>query len=94
MAVAAKSGSDRQLGEAPGSCLFERHFSPAELAEVWNLSEDTVRRLFEKEPGVIVFENPAKRDTRRHRTLRIPESVAERLYRRLSISELDKRPRS
>ena len=46
MAVAAKSGLDRQLSEAPGSRLFERHFSPAELAEVWNLSEDTVRRLF------------------------------------------------
>ena len=62
----------------------ERHFSPNELAESWSLSADTVRRLFENEPGVVVFQSLTKRDTRRRRTLRIPESVAERVYRRMA----------
>ncbi|MCU1316972.1 MAG: hypothetical protein JWN63_2294, partial [Candidatus Acidoferrum typicum] len=29
--------------------MYERHFSPAELGERWNLSADTVRRMFENE---------------------------------------------
>jgi transcriptional regulator GlxA family with amidase domain len=73
-----------------GSRMSERHFSPAELAELWNLSEDTIRRAFEAEPDVLIFENPSRNPNRRRRTLRIPESVAERVYRRLS-TRLDKR---
>jgi hypothetical protein len=67
-----------------GSRLFERHFSPAELGELWNLSADTVRRMFESESGVLVFENPVRSSSRRFRTLRIPESVAQRVYSRFS----------
>lgn len=66
------------------SRLFERHFSPAELAELWSLSEDTIRRLFEREPGVMIFESPSRNPARRRRTLRVPESVAERVHCRLS----------
>jgi hypothetical protein len=47
------------------------------------LSTDSVRRLFENEPGVLVIERPSK-NTRRYRTLRIPESVALRVHRRNS----------
>jgi hypothetical protein len=83
MATAAKLATERQLGEAKASRLFERHFSPAELAEQWNLSEDTVRRIFEREPDVLIFENPERGSSRRRRTLRVPASVAERVYRRL-----------
>jgi hypothetical protein len=67
-----------------GSRLFEHHFSPAELAEMWNLSEDTIRRMFENESGVMIFENPSRNPARRRRTLRIPQSVAERVHCRLS----------
>jgi len=63
--------------------MYEKHFSPTELAEIWKLSEDTVRRMFEREPDVLIFENPEKASKRRRRTMRIPESVAERVYRRL-----------
>jgi hypothetical protein len=73
------------------SRLFERHFSPCELAETWNLSEDTIRRMFENEPDVMIYENPERSSSRRRRTLRIPESVAEKVYRRLSTRPLDKR---
>ncbi len=68
--------------------MCERHYSPAELAELWNLSADTVRRMFENEPGILVFENPVRSSSRRFRTLRIPESVAQRVYSRFSNSEV------
>jgi hypothetical protein len=62
-----------------------RHFSVAEIAELWNLSQDFVRRLFEKEPGVLVIgaERP-RGQKRRYSTLRIPEFVVERVHRRMS----------
>ena len=84
MATATKLGVERQPGEVQCSRLFEQHFSPAELADEWNLSEDTVRRIFERESDFLIFEDPARRSSRRRRTLRIPESVAERVHRRLS----------
>ena len=68
--------------------MYERHYSPADLGELWNLSADTVRRMFENEPGVLVFENPERSSHRRFRTLRIPESVAARVYSRFSNSKL------
>jgi len=64
--------------------MHERHYSPAELGELWNLSADTIRRAFENEPGVLVFENPVRSSNRRFRTLRIPESIALRVYTRLT----------
>lgn len=68
-------------GESP----LERCFSPEQLAELWTLSTDTVRRIFENESGVLVIERPHVYGKRHYRTLRIPESVAERVYHRLSL---------
>jgi hypothetical protein len=84
MATAAK------LVEVPGreSRMYERHYSPAELGELWKLSADTVRRMFEREAGVLVFENPVRSSSRRSRTLRIPASVAERVYSRFTNADL------
>jgi hypothetical protein len=70
------------------SRMYERHYSPGELGELWNLSADTVRRMFEREPGVLVFENPVRSSSRRSRTLRIPASVAERVYTRFGNADL------
>lgn len=62
-----------------------RHYSVAEIGELWNLSPDAVRKIFEKEPGVLVLGNAQHRlGKRRYTTLRIPEDVLERVYRRLS----------
>ena len=65
---------------------FERHYTPDQLAEMWSLSPDTVRRLFEREPGVFVIEHTKNKALRRYRTLRIPESVALRVHRRMTNS--------
>lgn len=67
----------------PTDTLYlERHFSVEELAELWGMSEDFVRRLFLHEPGVVVFykQRPGRRV---YRTIRIPESVALRVHRRM-----------
>jgi len=64
------------------SVALERHYAPDELAEKWGLSADTIRRVFEREPGVLVIENAQGR--RRYRTLRIPQSVALRVHRRMT----------
>ena len=75
-----------ELRRADGAeeVTFERHLSVEELAALWGMSEDFVRRLFLKEPGVVVFFNhrPGKRV---YRTLRIPESIALRVHRRMVV---------
>ena len=66
----------------PMAGLSERHYSVKDLAQVWGLSPTAVRRLFRNEPGVIRFGAQRKGHTRDYVTLRIPASVAERVYRR------------
>ena len=65
----------------------ERHYSVTEVAKLWALSRDSVRRLFRREPGVLVMGD-------RYVTLRIPESVLERVHRRLSNADDIQKARS
>jgi hypothetical protein len=61
---------------------FEPHFTPQDLAEIWKLDETTIRRIFQDEAGVLKLGKANRRDGKRdYITLRIPESVAERVYR-------------
>jgi transcriptional regulator GlxA family with amidase domain len=66
---------------AAAEATFERHFTVDQLAEVWGMSDDFVRRLFLHEPGVVIFRHhrPGRRV---YRTLRIPESVAQGVHTR------------
>jgi hypothetical protein len=59
----------------------ERHYTINELASMWSLSGEFVRQLVQQEPGVTewVRQQPGRR---RYRVLRVPQSVAERVYRR------------
>lgn len=80
----------RAVGSALQAILTrfqERHYTVAEIAEAWSLSPDVVRRLFEREPDVLVIRDDAPRGKRRYTTLRIPKSVAERVHRRLCNPE-------
>jgi hypothetical protein len=63
---------------------FERHYTPKELAEIWHLDENTIRRLFQDEPGVLKIGNGHLRGKRPYVTLRIPAAVVERVYRERS----------
>lgn len=71
--------------------VFEVHFTPARLAKEWAVSTDTIRHLFYNEPGVLKIDRPETarggkdgKGKRRYRSIRIPQSVAERVHRRLS----------
>jgi hypothetical protein len=54
--------------------MTERHYTFNELASMWNLSYEKVRRLFATECGTVPFGD----------TYRVPESVVRRVYARLS----------
>jgi hypothetical protein len=71
MAVQAKASID------------ERFLTVIEVAERLKVNDETVRRLFLNEPGVLVICFP-RRGRRVYRTLRIPESVFERVLTRLT----------
>jgi hypothetical protein len=66
-----------------GAPAFEKHFSVRELAVLWGLSDRTIRRIFAGEPGVVAWGRDETRSKRTYKTLRIPASVAQRVYRRL-----------
>ena len=68
------------IGMLSKAGMFDRHFSPRTLAEMWQLSEDTVLRWFEDVPGVLRFGNEGGRGKRRKITMRIPESIALKVY--------------
>lgn len=59
----------------------EKHYSVFEIAEIWGLSHMTIRRLFEREPGVLIFGSEETRYGRKRTTMRIPESVMIRVHR-------------
>jgi hypothetical protein len=61
---------------------LERHYTVAEVAKIWALSEKTIRRMFEDEPGVFQWGAPETRRKRGYQTLRIPESILLRVHRK------------
>ncbi len=69
-----------QENVAPAEC----HYAVIEVAEMWNLSPDKVRELFEHEPGVLVIGDRNPRHKRRYLTLRIPQTVLQRVHNRLA----------
>jgi hypothetical protein len=62
---------------------MERHYTVAELSKLWFFSENTIRRLFTKEPGVVKVARPQTRAKRGYTSMRIPEGIAQRVHRRL-----------
>jgi hypothetical protein len=61
---------------------FERLYTPAELGEKWRLDPSTIRRIFQDMPGVFKpLGHIERRGKRSYETLRIPESLALRVFR-------------
>lgn len=59
-------------------------YTVKELAFLWNMSTESIRRLFEAEPGTLVFK--IQRTGRRtYRNIRIPGSVALRIQNRMTV---------
>ena len=58
-------------------------FTVEEVAKMLKVSGDTVRRCFQKEPGVIDLGAPERLHKRRYRVLRIPTAALNRfLYKK------------
>lgn len=59
---------------------FERHFRISDLAHLWGLGRETVRKLVKDDPGVIKIRMGRKKA---HTIYSVPESVARRIHTRL-----------
>ena len=67
--------------------MLERHFTLKELAEKWGFSYCFVHEHFRDEPGIIRAQRTGtRRGTRDYGTVRVPESVALRVYSRMVVS--------
>mgnify|MGYP001546706958 CR=1 FL=1 len=62
------------------STTFERHYRIGELAELWGLGRETVRKLIKDDPGVIKVKIGRKKA---HTVYSVPMSVACRIHTRL-----------
>ena len=59
---------------------FEKHYRISELAQLWGLGRETVRKLVKDDPGVIRIRMGRKKA---HTIYSIPESAARRIHTRL-----------
>lgn len=81
--VPAKDSSADGTIPPPCDIALEKHYFVWELAQLWGISERTIRRIFANEPGVVKWGREESRFKRAYTTLRIPDSVVKRVHRRL-----------
>lgn len=76
--------TDLYAADKPG---LERHYTAEELGKMWHVGANTIRRMFQDEPGVFKFGLPPKRGKRTLTSMRIPQHVADRVWRRHLVKE-------
>lgn len=59
---------------------FEKHYRVGDLARMWGLGRETVRKLVKDDPGVIKIRMGRKKA---HTIYSVPESAAHRIHTRL-----------
>jgi hypothetical protein len=69
---------------APATTLNTSALSVAEVAGFTGYSRQTVTKMFEDEPGVLVINRPETRNKRSYRSIRIPRCVYERVIRKVA----------
>jgi hypothetical protein len=69
----------REQSRSDDSCA-ERHYRIGELAEIWQLGRETVRKLVKDDPGVIKVRLGRKKS---NVTYSVPHSAAQRIHTRL-----------
>jgi len=62
------------------STFLEPHFTFGYLAGLWHWDVDTVRKMFDGVPGLQVIARPEKMNKRKKTSIRVPASIAERVY--------------
>jgi hypothetical protein len=68
-------------GASSVSDPFGKVYTPREVAELWQLSENSVRRLFQDRKGVFKYGDDNPRGKRGYVTLRIPAALVEAVWR-------------
>jgi predicted transcriptional regulator len=64
---------------------FEKHYTVREIAARWGLSDDTIRKIFRNEKGVLRNNGVNGRIKGKRWQMLIPESVLQRVYTRLVV---------
>lgn len=60
---------------------LETHYTLKQIAEKWSCDDETVRQAFIDEDGVLILGNENRNDGKRtYLTIRVPESVLNRVY--------------
>jgi hypothetical protein len=59
---------------------LEKHYRVGELARMWRLGRETVRKLVKDDPGVIKIRMGRKKA---HTVYSVPESAAQRIHTQL-----------
>jgi hypothetical protein len=62
---------------------LEKHYTVAEVASLWSVSEDTIRRLFRDRADVFKLATPDTKEKRGYCVLRIPESVVKAVHAKM-----------
>jgi hypothetical protein len=60
-------------------------YTVKEVAQLTGLSAQTVTKMFENEPGVIIYEEPRPRKRASYRTIRIPRHVYRRVIEKWTV---------
>lgn len=68
---------------------IDQHFTAQFWAELWGISQSTVIRWFQDCDGVLKLSNASRNGKRMRVELRIPVSLAMRVYREHSQSGLE-----
>lgn len=73
-------GIGQQEKQMFDNTVFEKHYRIGELARIWGLGRETVRKLVKDDPGVIKIRMGRKRA---HTVYSVPESAVRRIHTRL-----------
>ena len=76
--------SDKKSCRTFGQSDSKSTLTVAEVADLTGFSRQTVSRMFEDEPGVLVLTRPETLHKRSHRSIRIPRNVYDRVIRRIA----------
>jgi hypothetical protein len=66
--------------QLPKPIAIDPHYSSQFYAELFGVSVDTIVRWYQDEPGVLKLSKPARNGARTRVELRIPLSIAMRVY--------------
>jgi hypothetical protein len=70
----------KTFAAACADTTFERHYRISDLAKIWNIGRETIRKIVATEPGVCRVRGGLLKEITHYS---IPESVARRIHTRL-----------